>query len=282
MTIMADKPIRFDAPSRWTLAGMAKVGLIGCISIVCIPAQMVMNRLGPRRTHKVPRFFHRAVCRILGVRVIVEGIPPRPDEKTLIVANHVSWLDIPVIGASRPVSFIAKLEIAGWPGIGVLAKLQRTIFIDRSRRSHTAAIASEMGARLTGGDCVVLFAEGTTGDGTRILPFRSSLLGAVKEALDADADADGEVLVQPLAVLYVGRHGISGGRAERARLAWYGDMALGPHLREIVNGGPVDVRLVWGEPIRMGRRHSRKEAASMAEASVREAAIRHFTGRQRG
>ncbi len=276
---MTSPPINGLTAPRWTLKAVSRIGLIGFISLFGIPAQLLVNRLAPSRTHVLPLLFHRAICRLLGLQVIVEGTPPRLNEKTLIVANHVSWLDIPIIGAMRPVSFIAKSEIAGWPGIGQLSKLQRTIFIDRSRRSHTAAIASEMGARLTGGDCVVLFAEGTTGDGTRILPFRSSLLGAVKEALGEDDR--GEILVQPLAVLYVGRNGIPGGRAERARLAWYGEMELGPHLREIFNGGPVDVRLVWGDPIRMGREHSRKEAALLAEATVREAAIRHFRGRPR-
>ncbi len=276
---MTTPPINGLKSPAWTIKALARIGLIGFIGLVGVPVQILVNRFVPARSHVIPLLFHRAICRILGLRVMVEGTPPGPQEKTLIVANHVSWLDIPVIGSVRPVSFIAKSEIAGWPGIGALAKLQRTIFIDRSRRSHTAAIASEMGMRLTDGDCVVLFAEGTTGDGTRILPFRSSLLGAVKEALGSDGK--GEVLVQPLAVLYIGRHGISGGRAERARLAWYGEMELGPHLREIFNGGPVDVRLVWGEPIRMGREHSRKEAAMLAEATVREAAIRHFTGRPR-
>lgn len=277
---MTSRPINGLATPRWTFLALIKIGLIGSIALFGIPVQLLVNRFVPSRTHVIPLLFHRAICRLLGLRVTIEGNPPGSHEKTLIVANHVSWLDISVIGAVRPVSFIAKSEIAGWPGIGQLAKLQRTIFIDRSRKSHTAAIALEMGARLTDGDCVVLFAEGTTGDGTRILPFRSSLLGAVREALGADDK--GEVLVQPLAVLYLGRHGISGGRAQRARLAWYGEMELGPHLREIFNGGPVDVRLVWGEPIRMGREHSRKEAASLAEATVRAAAIRHFTGRLRG
>ncbi len=264
---------------RWTAKAVARLGLIGAVCVVVIPLQMVVSRLAPSRALALPQLFHRFVCRVLGVRRHVEGTAPGPHERTLIVANHVSWLDIPVIGSERPLSFIAKSEIEGWPAVGMLAKLQRTIFIDRSRRTATAAAASQMGERLLNGESVVLFAEGTTGDGTRILPFRSSLLGAVKEALGPDGD--GEIVVQPLAVLYVGRYGIPGGRAERARLAWYGDLALAPHLLEILNGGPIDVRLVWGEPIRMGREHSRKEAARLAEASIRRAAVTHFTGRTR-
>lgn len=265
--------------SRWTFKGVASVALIVLAAVPLLPAQMVAARFLPRRSQVIPRLFHRAVCRIIGVRTRVEGVPPAPGSRALIVANHVSWLDVPVIGAQQPLSFIAKAEIERWPGIGLMARLQRTIFIDRTRRSATAATAMRMGERLMNGDSMVLFAEGTTGDGSRILPFRSSLLGAVKEALGPDGD--GEILVQPLAILYLGQHGIPGGRAGRARLAWYGDMALGPHLREVLGGGPIDVRLVWGEPIRMGRAHSRKEAARMAEQAVKRAAVVGFTGRER-
>jgi 1-acyl-sn-glycerol-3-phosphate acyltransferase len=264
-------PTAVDLPAspprpRWTARAALKVAAIAALTLPALPLQMAICRLRPVRAGALPHWYHRQVCRVLGVR-------------KRVVANHVSWLDIPVIGAQAPLSFVAKSEIAGWPGVSLLARLQRTIFIDRTRRAATADIAGEMGERLNGGERVVLFAEGTTGDGTRILPFRSSLLGAVKEALGPDGD--GEITVHPLAVLYVGRHGLPGGRAERARLAWYGDTELAPHLFEILNGGPVDVVLVWGEPIRMGRSHSRKEASRLAEQAIRRAAATHLTGRAR-
>lgn len=100
-----------------------------------------------------------------------------------MLSNHVSWLDIIVLGSLRPLSFVAKSEIAGWPVVGTLARLQRTVFIDRARRADTAAVNAAVARRLAGGDLIVLFAEGTTGDGTRLLPFRSSLVGAARAAL---------------------------------------------------------------------------------------------------
>jgi 1-acyl-sn-glycerol-3-phosphate acyltransferase len=281
--IASPPPVRaVAAPASapgWTLRAVLKVAAIAALTLPALPVQMAVTRFAPAKAGALPRWYHRQVCRVLGVRKRIVGQPPAGREPGLIVANHVSWLDVPVIGAQAPVSFVAKSEIAGWPGIGLLARLQRTIFIDRARRAATADIAGEMGQRLNGGDRVVLFAEGTTGDGSRILPFRSSLLGAVKEAIGS-AD-DREILVHPLAVLYVGRHGLPGGRAERARLAWYGDTELAPHLFEILNGGPLDVVLVWGEPIRMGRAHSRKEATRLAEQAIRRAAVTHLTGRDR-
>lgn len=264
---------------RWTAKARLRVALIGLVALPLLPVQLLIRRLMPGRSHHIPLLFHRSVRRILGIRCTVEGRAPGHASRALIVANHVSWLDITVIGSQQQLSFVAKSEVAGWPGIGLLAKLQNTIFIDRSRRTATGSTTAQMGARLLNGGCVVLFAEGTTGDGTRIQPFRSSLLGAVKEALGPDGD--GEVMVQPLTILYVGRHGIPGGRAERALLAWYGDTELMPHLLDILNGGPVDVRLVWGEPIAMGREHSRKEAARLAETSIRRATSELLSGRKR-
>lgn len=263
----------------WTTKAIFRVGLIGLFALPFMPVQMLIVRFFPAHIHHLAHLFHRVVCRVLGVRCTVVGNSPGPASRALIVANHVSWLDISVIGAQQPLAFVAKSEIAGWPGIGLLARLQDTIFIDRSRRAATAATTAQMGARLMNGDCVVLFAEGTTGDGTRILPFRSSLLGAVKEALGPAGD--GEIMVQPLAIVYVGRYGIVGGRSERAVLAWYGDTELMPHLLDILNGGPIDVRLVWGEPIRMGREHSRKDTTRLAEAAIRKATAEQLTGRER-
>ncbi|MFN3673492.1 MAG: lysophospholipid acyltransferase family protein [Bosea sp. (in: a-proteobacteria)] len=259
-------------------AGILRLSLLAGVTLALLPAQMLARRIG--RGSAIPRLFHRATCRLLGVRRTVTGAPPPPGAGGLIVANHVSWLDISVIGAERPLSFVAKSEVAGWPVIGQLAKLQRTVFIDRGRRAHTADVAAEMGARLQAGESVVLFAEGTTGDGTRILPMRSSLLGAAHEALAAGPE--GAIAVYPLAITYTGFHGLAGGRFERTLLAWYGDTELAPHLRAVLNAGAIDVELAWGEPISMGPAISRKEATRRAEAMIRQARRRSVAGREPG
>ena len=166
------------------LGAILRLGLLALGTLVLLPGQILAMRLSPRRHDKaLPLLFHRLVCRCLGVRRRIRGTPPPPGAGGLIVANHVSWLDISVIGAERPLAFVAKSEVAGWPMIGFLARLQRTVFIDRQRRAATAGVAAEMGARIAAGEAVVLFAEGTTGDGTRVLPLRSSLLGAAHQAI---------------------------------------------------------------------------------------------------
>lgn len=195
---------------------MFRLGWLGAATLALLPAQLVAVRLGARTAAVVPKLYHRLVCRALGVRCTVTGTAPPPGTGGLIVANHVSWLDIAVIGAQAPLSFVAKSEVADWPVIGLLSKLQRTVFIDRMRRAATADVAAQMGARLSAGESVVLFAEGTTGDGTRILPMRSSLLGAAHAAL---GEGGGDITVYPLTISYIGIHGIAGGRTERSALA---------------------------------------------------------------
>ena len=223
-----------------------------------------------RLAARIPVLFHRLFLRLFGVRVTQSGSPPAAGEAGLVLANHVSWLDIVALGSLRPLSFIAKSEIAGWPVIGVLAKLQRTVFVVRAKRSATARVNAAVGRRLAGGELIVLFAEGTTGDGIRLLPFRSSLVGAARAALGPD-DAGGALRLQPLALAYPRRNGLPLMRAERPEVAWYGDMDLAPHLLQFVKGGPIDVHVAWGAPIPFEAATDRKAATAQAEASVRTA-----------
>lgn len=251
-------------------------GIIGLTSLLA-PVQLLALGLLKTRAHVVPRLYHRLVSRVMGLRIAESGPKPATGTGVLIIANHVSWLDITVIGTLMPLSFVAKSEVAQWPVFGQLARFQRTLFIDRSRKAATADTTADMGARLARGEAIVLFAEGTTGDGTRILPLRSSLLGAVREAVSTSG-SDDEITVQPLAITYLGRNGLPGGRADRIRLAWYGDTELMPHLKDMLSGGPIDVALTWGEPIRMGRNSSRKEATRQAEIAIQQARRQHIAG----
>jgi 1-acyl-sn-glycerol-3-phosphate acyltransferase len=179
----------------------------------------------------------------------------------------VSWLDIPVVGSLHPLSFIAKSEIDGWPVVGTFARLQRTVFIDRARRKATAEVSDAVAHRLKKGEAIVLFAEGTTGDGNRLLPFRSSLVGAAQAAL-ADPSVE-RIHLQPLSITYTHRNGLPVTRRERPAIAWYGDMELAPHLGLFVREGPLDAVVTWGEPIPF--EGDRKRATAQAEAAVRAA-----------
>lgn len=244
----------------------AKLTLLALFGLALAPVQMVSIRFGWEPMHHIPVWFHRLLLRLFSVRVIEKGTPPG-EAPTLVVSNHVSWLDIPVVGSLHPLSFIAKSEVENWPVVGLLAKLQRSVFIDRQRRKATAEVNDALAHRLVKGEVIVLFAEGTTGDGNRLLPFRSSLVGAAQATLAHDTVET--VYLQPLAIAYTRRDGLPITRRDRPFIAWYGDMDLAPHLALFVKGHPIDVVVTWGEPIPFNG--NRKEATAAAEASVRRA-----------
>src|SRR5262249_19306845 len=187
-----------------------------------------------------------------------------------------SWLDIVVISSAAPVAFIAKSEVANWPFFGLCAKLQRSIFVDRRRRHKTAEVNEAIAQRLIEGDPIVLFGEGASSDGNRVLPFRTALIGAAHAAI-ANANV-GQVWVQPLSIAYVGRHGLLFGRTERRMLAWYGGIDLWPHLLNVLRRGAVDVILTWGDPVAYDANTDRKQIAVAVERIIR----RDTTAARRG
>ncbi len=266
---------------RLTRVGIA-VRLLGCalvFALVLLPHWVSLRLGGGRWAGRFPVIFHRTALRLFGVRVHESGTPPRSGEPALVLSNHVSWLDILALGSLRPLSFIAKAEIEGWPIIGTFARLQRTIFVDRTRRGATASVNAAVAERLAAGDLVVLFAEGTTGDGLRLLPFRSSLVGAARDALMAGQGGAGRIRLQPLALAYTHRAGLPLTRIERPAVAWYGDMDLAPHLGLFAGGGAIDLHVVWCAPIPFDAGTDRKAATALAEAEVRRALRSAIAGR---
>ncbi len=262
------------------IATLARLIVCALFFLAVIGPHWASLRFGRSRlAARLPVLFHRLFLRLFSVRVMQSGTPPSANEPALVLSNHVSWLDISVLGSLRPLSFVAKSEIAGWPVIGTFARLQRTVFIDRGRRSATANVNAMIGERLVGGDLIVLFAEGTTGDGLRLLPFRSSLVGAAREALSAETGGQARIRLQPMALAYTARSGMPLTRLERPDVAWYGDMDLAPHLGLFANRGAIDVHVVWGAPIVFEAGTDRKAVTALAEAIVRDALRDALAGR---
>jgi 1-acyl-sn-glycerol-3-phosphate acyltransferase len=247
-------------------------GALALATLVLLPVQLVALRLRWPLAAAIPRAWHRIALAALGARVTIVGAPA-PVRPCLVCANHVSWSDIVMFGAVLPASFVAKSDVAGWPGVGFLARLQRTVFVDRARRQAAGGTASEMAARLAGGDVLVLFPEGTSSEGHRVLPFRSALLGAAR------AEMAGEVAVQAAAIVYTGRHGVPLTRAGRAAFGWTGDTALAPHLLAIAGGGPFEVEVRFGRPRSGAELADRKALARDLEAEVRALAAAARQGR---
>jgi 1-acyl-sn-glycerol-3-phosphate acyltransferase len=247
------------------------------ITLLLIPLQWVAVRLQLPLRKRIPPFYHRFWCRMLGTRVTVLGTPAKGG--VLITANHSGWLDILVLTSIQPVSFIAKEEINGWPLFGLFARLQETIFVRRSARSKVATDRDRIRDRLLAGDTLVIFPEGTSTDGNRVRPFKSSLLGAAELPLGEDAGHRiTHPRVQPVSVAYVGLHGIPMGRENRPFFAWYGDMDLASHLWTAFGLGPIDVVVEFHRPLTVDEVGGRKELAAAAERQVRAGLVRALHG----
>lgn len=174
-----------------------------------------------------------------GVRVRVFG---KPDAGVRIyAANHVSWLDIAVLGRQLDAGFVAKAQVAGWPVIGALARRYGCAFVERDRRGSVAGQASTLRAHIAQDRPVILFPEATTGPGNGVLPFRSSLFAAVSDHEPA--------LVQPVAIVYRRHDGTALSPAELRRVAWLDDDALLPHAMALAASGGVAVELHFGPAI---------------------------------
>ena len=252
------------------------VALAGFL-LFALPAQWAANALGRRTESKLPVWVCAALCRILGIRVLERGAPSsrRP---TIIVSNHVSWTDVLVLGARRSMCFLAKREVASWPAFGALARAQGCVFVDGRRRMQIPEVNRQVADRLLANKAVVLFAEATTSDGTRVKKFHSSHLGAARDALDRDV-ALGRVAVQPVAIVYRSRRGLPLGRAGRSMAAWYGDMDFLPSVWALLVNGPLECEVVYAAPIDFARGDDRKAAARRAESAVRALVNVSLTGR---
>ena len=230
--------------SFWTHArAIAKLlGLFGW-SALLVPLQLlvlwrVLGRIDP---YAITKLWHRGVCVLIGVRVQVKGAPLCAS-RMVYVSNHVSHFDIPVLGSVLKGSFIAKDDMARWPIAGFMARLQQTVFISRDPRAGKA-VTDSIAAQLRCGRSLILFPEGTTSDGSSVLPFKSSIFG-ILFAGDAEISASA---VQPviIRVLAVDGRAVSS-QVDRDGYAFYGDMQAGAHAWGFLRskGAQIEVRFV--------------------------------------
>ena len=252
---------------------VSRLGVVLAWVVVLLPFHVTAMLLGTGAARKIPVLFHRGVARVLGLRTVVRG---RAAQTTpiLFVCNHSSWLDIVILSALAPVSFVAKSEIAGWPGIGILAKLQGSVFVDRERANIRDGLDA-MRARLARGANLVLFAEGTRGDGNRVMPFKSGLFSAAEPGAKGGAD----LRVQPVSIAYTHLDGFPLGRRARPRLTWYGKMSLGKHLWAMLGHGPARIVVEFHPPVRLEDFGSRKALAAHCHQAIAASHGQALSGR---
>ena len=273
--------MEFESGSFFRAFGCAMLYL--CITLPAVLVQALALLFHLPLSRRFPRHYHRLCCRIMGIRIVVTGRRSK-SRPTLYVANHSSYLDIPVLGAVLNGSFVAKAEVAQWPFFGILAHLQRTVFIDR-KPSHAAAHSDDIKIRLSQGDNLILFPEGTSSDGNRTLPFKTSLFSVTSLRTTARDGSERPLTVQPVSITCVALDGMPTGRFLRPVYAWYGDMPLVPHLWRLLSLGRVTVSVQFHEPVDMVKLGSRKAVAEhcwdAVSDGVSEAVRGHIMRRRR-
>lgn len=234
------------------------------------PAQAASLRLRPEAAPRIPRAFHRLFCRAIGmdVDVIGEPVAARP---TLYVSNHISWVDIPVLGSRILGSFVAKSEVGQWGMVSRLSNLQRTIYVERERRTRSREQSNVIAERMARGHSIILFPEGTSTSGRTVKPFKTSLF--------AIAEGEGlDVTVQPVTLAYTHINGMPMLRSMRHKVAWIGDMDLAPHAWELLGLGRVRALIQFHEPVRPTDFANRKALARHCEQVIAEGLLRANRG----
>jgi 1-acyl-sn-glycerol-3-phosphate acyltransferase len=212
----------------------------------------IRRRMGPDKVVRQVEWMHRLagrVARIMSVRVEYRGTIP---SEGLVVANHLSYTDIIMLASVAPLTFVAKAEVANWPIFGMSARCGGSVFVDRSRRGQVVPVAESMKQVLQAGVPLVLFAEGTSTNGSSVLPFKPALFAAV---------TDLNVPVTPCAIDY----GLQGGSVAN-EVCYWGDHEFVPHVLNLFGKVGLSARVTFGEPRMMSS--DRKEMARALHADV--------------
>ena len=236
-------------------------------TLALLPIQLLALALGRPLAERIPLIYHAGVLCIFGISIERRGAPStaRP---VLFVCNHVSYLDIEILGALAAGCFVAKSEVSSWPLFGHLARLQRTVFVER-RRIRAAGQRDAIAARIDSGDNIILFPEGTSSDGNRVLPFKSALFAAAEPGLT----------VQPISIAYTRLDGAPLPRHLRPHVAWYGDMELVGHLWHFLGLGVLTAAVEFHPPVAPEDFPTRKALADHCQEVVAAGVSRSLHGR---
>ena len=270
----SDTPPESVTISGW---GWLRVGLRGLLLAILVFGGLLLLLLarlverplcGARRpaTPWLTLLVCRTAFRVMGIRFTSSGRPMTGPG--IIVANHSSWLDIFALNARSRIYFVSKSEVAGWPGIGWLARATGTVFIERDRKKASAQKAL-FGARLKAGHRLLFFPEGTSTDGLRVLPFKTTLFASLFEPNLRD-----QLSVQPVSVAFYAPNG-----AEPRFYGWWGDMDFGSHFLRVLAASPQGrVDVTYHPPVAVSRFENRKALAAYCEETVRRGHTRQRQG----
>lgn len=253
-----------DAPASAVLPDYGVAGTLrACLRLAVILAWIFLNiplqivfcllRLPVRFTF--PHFFHRIITRVfMHMKIEVRGTPSTA-KPTLFLSNHLSYADIPVMSAVLATSFVSRAEVANWPLLGLLAKLQHTVFVERRARHQVHEQNDDLRRFLAVGNNLVLFPEGTSTNGLQVLPFKSSLIQGIFELGET-------VVLQPVSLACLNTDG------SQHLYPWYGDMGFPEHAWPFLKVPRFHMRITFHAPLKAGQFSDRKALADQAYKEV--------------
>jgi len=240
-------------------------------SIPLVFIVVLLGKIIPFFGEWLPVIFNKLLIWLFSIRIEFEGEINKSKDSNLFVSNHLSYLDIPVLGSVYPVRFVAKSEVENWPLFGFLAKLGRTIFVSRNR-SYSLVQKYKILKSLSLDEKIFIFPEGTTSDGNRVLDFRPSSFSALEGQ---------NFVIQPIVIVYSDLNEIPINRWLRPVIAWYGDMELKPHLLTLAHLRSIKARLIYLDKVNAKNFSSRKDLSKYLENKIKkvysEALSKKFT-----
>ena len=255
----------------------ARVGLaVAAWTGLLIGPMLLLRRLDGPSTRalgdRIGRLYLAGCIRLIGLAIERVGCPAA-ERPLLYVANHMSWLDIVVLGGLDDTRFVARHDMATWPVFGLFARLHRSVFVER-RAARAAEGRDELMARLLTGETVTLFAEGTSSDGNRVLPFKSSFL-AVAELYRGNRP----LTLQPVSLAFTRLDGLPLGHDRRHWYAWVGDTPLPRHFWRVLGLGRATCRVIYHPPVVPAPGESRKTLSARLHAAIAAGVAQANAGR---
>ena len=238
-----------------------KLLVILILLIPMILISIIFVKLFPDIRNWLPVIFYRLLIWLLSIKIEYEGNLSNSKNCNLLISNHISYLDIPILGSVFPLSFVSKSEVKYWPVLGFLSKLGSTVFIKRVK-TDTLFQKNKIFNLLSEGKKLLIFPEGTTSDSNRILPFKSSLFSALENQ---------NFIIQPLIIIYFDLNGMPINRWLRPLIAWYGDMELMTHLSILKNIKSIHAKIIYLKPVNTINFSNRKKLSNYLEQQTQEA-----------
>lgn len=258
------------------IRAVVRIILFLLMVVVTYPLFWLSRRLSEEKRTTIVRAIYKVLVTMLGFKLRVYGRPV-DNRPCLYVANHLSYLDIPLLGSLLKASFVSRADVAGWPLFGHMGKLQRTVWIDR-KPELAVEHAKELRRRIESGDRILVFPEGTSTDGLHLLPFKSTLFEVAQPFKNADG-TETQVTVQPISIVVTEMGNLPIGRHQRPLYSWYGDMTFEHHFWDMLQRAGFTLEVQFHAPVTMAQFGHRKKLAAHCEQVIAEGLSAGLAGR---